>query len=56
MQTKIKVNGKLWIEIELDDYLAKTMTDMIDDAFSKVVKDKNRDKIAGFVIDPKALQ
>ena len=56
MQIEIKVNGKLWIEIELDDSLGKTMTDMIGEAFSKVVKDKNRDKIKGFIRDPRALR
>lgn len=55
MEIEIKVNGKLWIEIELDDSLGKTMTDMIDKAFSKVATDKNRDRIKGFVNDPKAL-
>jgi len=56
MQIEIKINGKLWIEIELEDSLGKTMTDRIDDAFSKVAKDKNRDRIKGFIIDPKALR
>lgn len=56
MEIEIKVNGRLWIEIELDDDLGKTMTEMIDKAFSKVATDKNRDKIKGFVNDPKALR
>jgi len=56
MEIEIKVGGKLWIEMELDDDLGKTMTDMIDKAFSKVVTDENRDKIKGFVNDPKALR
>lgn len=56
MEIEIKVNGKLWIEIELEDALGKTITDMIDKAFSKVATDKNRDKIKGFVNDPKALR
>ncbi len=55
MKIEIKVNDKLWIEIELDDYLGKTMTDRINKVFSNVVTDKNRDKIRGSIINPKAL-
>ena len=56
MKIEITVNDKLWIEIELEDSLGKSMVDQIDQAFAKVATDENRDKIKGFIMDPKALR
>ena len=56
MKIEVRINDKLWIEIELDDALGNGMVQDIDQAFSKVVTDKNREKIMGFVRDPKALR
>ena len=56
MEIEIKVNGKLWIEIELEDALGKSMVKQLDAVFSKIATDKNRVKIKGFVRDPKALR
>jgi len=55
MKIDIKVNDKLWIQIDLDDALGKSMIKQLDQVFGKISTDKNREKIRGFVKDPKAL-
>jgi len=55
MQIEIKANDKLWIEIELDDTLGKNMVRQIDEVFSSIATDKNKQQITGFSRNPKAL-
>lgn len=55
MKIEIKVNGKLWIEMNLENALGKTTIEELDKVFSKTATDKNRERIIGFRRDPKAL-
>jgi len=46
----------LWIEIELEDSFGKNIIDQIDQAFAEIATDENKDKIKGFIINPKVLR
>lgn len=56
MKIEIRVNDKTWIEIELEDRLGKSMVKQLDDIFSRIATDENRERIKGFVRDPKTLR
>jgi len=56
MEIEIRVNGKLWIEMNLDDTLGKTAIEKLDHVFSKIATDKNREKIIGLRRNPEALR
>lgn len=55
MKIEITINDKLWIEIELEDSLGKSLIDQIDQAFAKIATDENKDELEGFIINPRAL-
>lgn len=55
MEIEIRVNGKLWIEMNLEETLGRSAIEELDKVFGKVTTDKNRDKIIGFSRNPKAL-
>lgn len=56
MEIEIRVNGKLWIEMNLDESLGKSTIEELDKVFSRIAKDKNKDRIKGLLRDPKALR
>jgi len=56
MKMEIKVNGKMWIEAELKEQLGKSMIKQLDEVFTRIVKDKNKDQIIGFSRNPKVLE
>jgi hypothetical protein len=53
---EVKVNGAIWISIDLQVPLGRQAVEEIDKVFKKIVTDKNRDKIGGFVIDPGVIK
>jgi len=56
MEIEIRVNGKLWIEMNLLESLGKATIEELEKVFRKVASDKNKDKIKGLLRDPKALR
>jgi len=54
MEMEIRVNGKLWIEMNLKEKLGKNTLSLLEEVFSKVITDKNRVEIIGASRDPDA--
>jgi hypothetical protein len=52
---EVKVDGTVWISVDLNFPLDKQAVEEVDKVINKIITDKNRDKIGRFLIDPRTV-